>query len=225
MSRKLAENTVHIWHTELPSWRPQRHKLLAYLSRGEIARGDRLIGPDARWRFLISRGLIRSILGKYQNLSPAEVHFHQAPGGKPLLTNAAIEFNLSHSGDRFICAVALNLPVGIDIQEIYPIVNLSSMLGPFFSPAERAEILSQPADIQLEKFFRLWVVKEACWKAAGSGMIPPDPTRDDTGHTDRSDCWVAELPISKSYKAAAAARGPVDQLQINPFHPENFPLR
>ena len=91
--------------------------------------------------------------------------------GKPFFpTLPGFHFNLSHSGNRVLCAVSPS-PVGCDIE--LPRRYDPTLARRFFQPGESAWLLSLPEDAQPEAFFRLWTCKESFMKAVGLGFTLP----------------------------------------------------
>ena len=90
--------------------------------------------------------------------------------GKPYFPGSALRFNLSHSGDWALCAVA-PFDVGCDVECIRPIdLGLSRR----FHPDETAALLTLPTEEErLDRFFRLWTLKESFMKVTGLGMALP----------------------------------------------------
>lgn len=85
--------------------------------------------------------------------------------GKPALADfPAWHFNVSHSGDWVVCALA-QCPVGVDLQEERP---LRVSLYHYFTPMEQEMLQSLPENA----FFDLWVMKEAYGKCTGEGLLP-----------------------------------------------------
>ena len=69
-------------------------------------------------------------------------------------------------GDRVVCAISTQGPVGIDIEEKRPIDPLE--LSSFFTETEWRRIAAATDRISL--FFELWTQKESVMKADGRGM-------------------------------------------------------
>ncbi len=84
--------------------------------------------------------------------------------GKPFLKNHPIHFNLSHSHEYAILAIAES-PIGVDIEKIRDTLDVSKMAGRFFCENEKNIIGNDR-----EKFFEYWVRKEALMKAVGDGI-------------------------------------------------------
>ena len=148
-----------------------------FLSSDEQMRAERF-RFDREWRrFIVGRGTLRIILGRYLNLSPEEVEFEYRPNGKPVLSAGLLHttlcFNLSHSGEMLLLAVTYDRAVGVDIESINLDLDVETLAERFFSPAERAELQARPADRRLASFFSGWTRKEAYLKARGEGLTYP----------------------------------------------------
>lgn len=86
--------------------------------------------------------------------------------GKPMLPKRyGLFFNLSHSGDYAVCAVA-DCEIGVDIQKHKEYKE--NLAKRFFHPEELA-FLSTAAD-QKRCFYDLWSMKESCVKYTGRGL-------------------------------------------------------
>ena len=143
------------------------------LSPAERARAERFVREADRWRFVISHGALRSILGDYLGLPAAALVFGSLGSGKPFLVSAPeVHFNLSHSAEFAVVAVA-RTPVGIDIEQIHPFEDESDIASRSFSTAECDALKSLTEAERLSAFFRCWTRKEAYVKARGDGLSIP----------------------------------------------------
>ncbi|MDO4477786.1 MAG: 4'-phosphopantetheinyl transferase superfamily protein [Lachnospiraceae bacterium] len=87
--------------------------------------------------------------------------------GKPAFADPALpHFNISHSGDRVVCALAMQ-PVGIDIQ-MKRRVNFDLVGQRLMPPAEYDSFLKM-AD-KADHFFQAWVRMESYLKCKGIGI-------------------------------------------------------
>lgn len=121
--------------------------------------------------------------------------------GKPAFpSDVPFHWNISHSGDLALCAVA-SVPVGVDVEQIVPV---DSDLWRRLPDAERDWCRGDNA-----AFFTLWTAKESLVKSRGEGLsallaLPPlvqdGRLRDRVG--DRR--WEA-VEIADAYAAAVAA--------------------
>ena len=94
-------------------------------------------------------------------------------GGKPEFVfsegmTPEVYFNLSHSGDYVICAMA-DFEVGADVQRRTGVRE--SLLRRFFSAEEKKRVELCPEEEEKEKIFAaIWAVKEAEAKLTGRGI-------------------------------------------------------
>src|SRR2546421_12655378 len=88
--------------------------LRALLSPDEIAKADRFAFPELRARSAAARGQLREILGAALERDPASLRFDYGPRGKPDLSGAPLRFNVSHSGELALVALALR-EIGVDV--------------------------------------------------------------------------------------------------------------
>lgn len=124
--------------------------------------------PGAR-RLSLGAGLLLNYALRAEGLPPRE--YAVTEHGKPFFPALpGFCFNLSHSGERVLCAVSPS-PVGCDI-ELSRRVDLA-IARRFFHPDERAWLLSLPEAEREAAFFRLWTCKESFVKALGLGLSLP----------------------------------------------------
>lgn len=139
------------------------------LAESERERANRYAIERPRLQFVAARGTLRELLARYLNCEPADVPLGVEPDGKPVLANTDLHFNVTHSGERGLIAVA-NQRVGIDLEAIRPMPNAAGLVERFFGPAESEQFAALPDDLKLEGFFRGWTCKEALLKAVGTGI-------------------------------------------------------
>ena len=170
-------NEVHVWKVPQDGLLDQAHGLAQWLSADERARATRFRSPHDRDRFIVSKAMLRSVLGRYLNIAPEQVSFRYGEHGKPDLapgqTTEDLTFNLTHAGGIALCVVALGRRVGIDLERKRGGLPLQQIAGQFFSPMELGQWETLPAAERDEAFFRLWTRKEAFIKALGSGLAAP----------------------------------------------------
>ncbi len=171
-SLKLSVGEVHIWSVWLDAPLEILQALAETLSPDERQRAERFRFDRDRHRFLVGRGTLRAILSRYLKVDPTQVQFHYGPGGKPALAGISdLEFNLSHSQDLMLCAVAWNSQVGIDLEYLRPVSDLDHLTQRFFAPQEHLAIQALPESERLRLFFQYWTCKEALLKASGYGLV------------------------------------------------------
>jgi 4'-phosphopantetheinyl transferase len=198
----LAPDTIHVWRAAADADPPRVEALARTVSPDERERAERFAFQQNRDRFLVRRGAVRAILGRYLAIPPERVEVELDVRGKPCL-RASLRFNVSHSGELVLVAVALGREVGVDIERIDPAAVDARIVGHFFSRRESAELRGLPAAQRPNAFFARWTRKEAYLKARGDGLagltdggLPEDPR------------WsVRALEPSPGYTGALAAWG------------------
>jgi 4'-phosphopantetheinyl transferase len=149
----------------------------AVLADDEIDRAQRYKFTRDRKRFVAARSFLRRTLAQYLSLRPCELSFVYGPFGKPrLLTQpgrAAVEFNLSHSGDIALLAITRGPAVGVDVEQVLQVSDLQAMARRFFSACENAALNEIPPDLRPFAFYCCWTRKEAFLKALGHGLAYP----------------------------------------------------
>lgn len=145
----------------------------ADLSADERARAERLVRARDGRRFVHCRGALRGLLGGLLGIAPASVEFHAGPGGKPILSQpggSRWRFNVTHSGELALIAVAWGRELGVDVEMARPIQQAARIVESYFTAAEVAEFLKLDEDGRAEAFIRGWTRKEAVVKAQGVGL-------------------------------------------------------
>jgi 4'-phosphopantetheinyl transferase len=169
-----TRDEVHVWRIALEPPSAEVERLLRVLSSDERARADRFHRERDRGRFVVGRGTLRTLLGRYLDIEPAGLEFQYGPQGKPALSgDASLRFNLAHSHSLALLAVADGREVGIDLEQIRPMDDAERIISRFFSPGECADFLAVREPERLLTFFRGWTRKEAYMKATGLGFMMP----------------------------------------------------
>jgi 4'-phosphopantetheinyl transferase len=196
------------------------------LAADERTRAGQFHFERDRMRFIVARGLLRAILGRYLNRDPRALRFGSNPYGKPSLAaesggDATLSFNVTHAGGMALYAVTRNRAIGIDLEDIRMDVECDSIAEHFFSPLERRMLRAVPPAQRPEAFFHCWTRKEAYIKARGMGLslaldhfdvsvTPGEPaalleTREEGQDSSR---WsLHDLPVGEGYVAALAVEG------------------
>ena len=171
-SPAIAEDEVHVWKVDLSA--PVSD--VRVLSRDEHERAARFHFERDRRHFKIVRASLRNILGRYLNLPPQSLVFGQTEYGKPFLTNpeaAGVLFNLSHSAEVALVAVAREREVGVDVEFMRADFATNEVAEHFFSIAEIYTLSGLEPHLRSQAFFNCWTRKEAYVKARGEGLSMP----------------------------------------------------
>ena len=177
LPRALPLGEVHLWAWTFGGADAPSDRDLSILDPHERQRTARFRFPVDQIRYAVCHANMRRILGSYLGRSPESLAFREGSGGKPSLADEAslLRFNLSHSKTLAVLAVALDMDVGVDVEDIRPIE--SDVAKRFFSPREVASLamLEEPESWSawLDGFYRCWTRKEAILKAEGAGLRTP----------------------------------------------------
>jgi 4'-phosphopantetheinyl transferase len=174
---RLRHADVHVWYADLDRLSETARNFEQLLSEDERQRASKFFFQRDRERFIVARGVLRSILSRYLNRAPAELRLQYSPFGKPALfpdqDEAALRFNLSHSIGTALYGVTLGREIGLDIEYIREDVAVIEIAQRFFSQQEIAQLLALPAEAQRAAFSHCWTRKEAYIKARGEGLSLP----------------------------------------------------
>lgn len=227
----LEADAVHVWRTSLAASAGTIQRLEATLTADEVARARRFYLPKDRDRFIVGRGLLRSILGRYLHLEPGQLRFRYGPHGKPSLAvgfnQDGLRFNASYSGGLGLYALAQGREIGVDVEWIRPDFPGSEVADRFFSRRELATLGSLPADKRQEAFFACWTLKEAYTKGIGEGLalgldrfdvsaalVGPWAGLTAADHPPSDGRWALHsLAAAPGYAAAVAVEGHVRVLK------------
>lgn len=169
-SFELRPDEVHVWHVEPHPSEAFARRFSSFLSPEEQDRAARFSLERQRSGFLLARGAIRYLLGRYLDADPAGLEFRYGSHGKPLMRGGGIEFSVTRSSGLIACAFACRGDVGIDIERIRPVARTAEIAERFFTLEEQAEIGRSDSAARLHAFFRCWTRKEAFLKATGEGL-------------------------------------------------------
>ncbi|MEO1002313.1 MAG: 4'-phosphopantetheinyl transferase superfamily protein [Cyanobacteria bacterium J06638_7] len=122
-----------------------------------------------RDRFLLGRGLVRALLGRWLHIAAADVAIEFGPHGKPRCPGGP-EFNVSHSGDLILLALHPTRPVGVDVEQHRPALDWPPIARRVFSSAQVEALMHRPPAEQAQAFLQGWCLLEAGLKASGLGF-------------------------------------------------------
>jgi 4'-phosphopantetheinyl transferase len=172
-------NEIHVWQASLDRTGDVVGRLESALSPDEKARADRFHFVNDRNRFVVARGLLRELVGKYLQQDPASLAFSYGQHGKPSLSgehaSSGLCFNLSHSAGLAVYAIARGRNLGIDVEHVRPESAGAEIAERYFSAREVSDLRRLLPEARVEGFFHCWTRKEAYLKATGMGLqIPLD---------------------------------------------------
>jgi 4'-phosphopantetheinyl transferase len=186
-------SNVEVWQVELAAGEAGR--AAALLSHDERERAARLKRPQL---WIVARAALRTALGGRLGVPAAEIAFAEGPHGKPELPGSRLRFNLSHSGERALIAMADGVEVGIDVERT---ARRSHAVERTLTEGERAALRGVDRHVEL---LRVWCRKEALAKAIGGGLGWA-PESFDTSCPD--GYALVDLELDAGYVGALAVAG------------------
>jgi 4'-phosphopantetheinyl transferase len=82
----------------------------------------------------------------------------------------SLNFNVSHSGEFVLVALAYRRNLGIDIEQICTNIDADGIADRVFSVSERLSLAALSPGVRHDAFFACWTRKEAYVKARGDGL-------------------------------------------------------
>lgn len=153
---------------------------------------------DAAERYVVTRSLVRVVLGERLAISPRSLRVSRTDTGKPVITEG-LHFNVSHSGDLILMAICSDRAIGVDIERKREVQRVDALLRRWLSEDEQSAYASLHGGgaSASEAFLRLWSLKEARLKALGVGISGASRARLDI---------VEALPLDNLLERLAAQR-------------------
>ncbi len=166
----ISPGEVHLWAWPLEPVETDLSAHIETLDCAELQRMHSFHFAADRERYAVAHGCLRRILGGYLNQPAKKIGFQANRFGKPELSGEAtsLRFNLSHSRSIAVLAVAHELPVGVDVEDVRPIEP--EVAATHFSASELSDLSGLRGDAWLKGFYRCWTRKEAILKAEGVGL-------------------------------------------------------
>jgi 4'-phosphopantetheinyl transferase len=165
-----SSGDVHVCLVPLKISPAQLRRLQRFLKPDEHARATRFRTWELMSRFVASRAALRAVLSGSLGMHLVDVPLAYGSYGKPYIPGSAIGFNLSHSADCALIAIALDWEIGVDVERVRPIADRDDIARQHFCPEELADLLSLEAGLRDRGFFACWTRKEAYVKALGEGL-------------------------------------------------------
>ncbi len=165
---------VDVWRVQLDPLAIEHERFLEWLSLDERSRAQRFHSDLDRAQFVVGRGVLRWLLGRYLVLPPALVELVVGSMGKPRVAacrGGSIHFNLSHSHGLAVYVFSKECELGVDVELIRPVPEADSILRRHFSQMILERWLQLPVDLRPRAFLQAWVEREAMAKREGCGLV------------------------------------------------------
>jgi len=201
---QLTSDEVHTWCASLDVPSETSARLYATLTADERQRSARFQFDRDRQRFIVARGVLRELLGRYLQTDPSDVSFVYNAFGKPALRpdfGSQLKFNLSHAAGLALIAIACASSVGVDLEYIRMQSDHAEIARRFFSAAEVDSLSGLQSHAYTAAFFSCWTKKEAYVKARGEGLTIPlndfsVPLTTDPAHGREDFCVASRDGVS-----------------------------
>jgi 4'-phosphopantetheinyl transferase len=165
--------------------------------------------------------LARYSVGQYLETPNQEINLVFGEKGKPHIGNLQnVHFNISHSGNYVVCAVA-STEIGIDVERVRK-VNLR-IAERFFSATEIQDLMKLGDDERMQYFITLWTIKESYLKAIGRGLtqhlnsftiIKHNESFQLTGNEEAEGYGIETHQLSHDYMMAICAPLPYSSAKV-----------
>ena len=217
----IPADEIHLWRASLEQPVAATERLRSLLADDELARAAKFRFARDRDRYIVGRGLLRSLLGSYLQRPPRELRFDYGEFGKPRLEGGGPHFNLSHSGALALFAFSADVELGVDVELENAEFAKERIAERFFSEKEVRVLRSLAEPLQATAFMTCWTRKEAFIKARGDGLslrldsfdvsLAPDAPaallRTEWSAAEPAQWWLCDLSdASRGYVAAMAMR-------------------
>jgi 4'-phosphopantetheinyl transferase len=222
---ELGRGVVQLWQRRLAASAAEVGACYELLSSDEQERAHRFRLERPRNEFVLTRGILRSLLAQYLGITPQEVRFRYATRGKPVLEGESdVCFNVSHTDGLALMAFVKRRAIGVDVEYLGRNTDAKRLAERFFSERERQALSSLSGDELQAAFFRCWTRKEAYIKAKGDGLSLPlhqfDVSIAAGGHNtllatrpdpaEAAKWTICDVPIGLGYVAALSVREALD---------------
>lgn len=167
---------VHIWTSPIDTTYSYRyHDCLVHT---ENARSRKFVTTYLQDKYIVQRGILRTILGNYLVCPARSLEFISQLHGKPVLKSSdhrqgSLSFNLSHTKGLLVVAVAIGTEIGVDVEFQNKPKDWTGIAKRYFTEEENDWFLCLPDAERSAAFYDIWTMKEAAMKADGRGLSIP----------------------------------------------------
>ena len=222
---KLEKNEIHVWQASLNVEVTVLQTLQRLLTEEEVTKARQFRFEKDKHHFIIARGVLRMLLGRYLKTNPHLLRFDYNAYGKPSLdypfSESTLHFNVSHSHEMALYAFTYARQIGVDVEYMRSGIDYEDLARYSFSSHERAMLDTLPKALRQQGFYNCWTRKEAYIKAKGKGLSlplglfdvslrPDDPAKLLASREvpKETTCWsLQELLPASGYAGALAVEG------------------
>jgi 4'-phosphopantetheinyl transferase len=214
----LQKGELHIWRYTLNEQDYNSEKNLPILSTEEQEKYKRFLNQLDAVKYICNHRFMRHVLSRYLNTQSQEIKYNYTALGKPSVKNSDLFFSLSHRNKYGLLAISKDNEVGIDIEQIKKLQDVSTFASFSFTEKEKAIIFNND-QVNQESLFTFWTFKEAFIKATGTGLSVDISkinlsdffyNKTNALPFDNNNLWTIEkINAEEGYKAAFAIKGKV----------------
>ncbi|MDA0909946.1 MAG: 4'-phosphopantetheinyl transferase superfamily protein [Proteobacteria bacterium] len=124
-----------------------------------------------RVEYIASQWLRYKLLSECLGVATTELRFSKTSNGRPFLIDSMLDFNISHTRDYVVIAIAKGQRIGVDVQTKKEKVDVLAIAKQYFAKSEYDLIAAKKGEgAQRDVFYWLWAYKEASLKLTGEGV-------------------------------------------------------
>lgn len=179
----MLDSEVHVWlaRPEAVTDAACLTRYTAMLDTRERGRYRRFLFENDRRLFLVSHALVRRVLSGYVDVDPSAWRFAGGRHGRPEIAAPRppvnLRFNLSHTDGLAACVVTLEHACGIDVEKIEDRARMQAVAAKVFAGPEQRDLRRlEGTPAYQPRFFAYWTLREAWYKALGTGLAHADRT-------------------------------------------------
>ena len=228
-----SEHVVHVWTARVDACPYPLADLLGVLDAEERRRAWAFKADADRRRHVVAHVFLRAVLGRHLGQPSSSITFRSGHHGKPALHGEGegpdVRFNLAHSADLVVCAVARAREVGIDVEWTRRVIEVEQVARRFFAREEIEALATLKEECRQRAFYACWTRKEAYVKARGAGLSMPldsfhvsiDPDERDCSLTIHDDPvgtaqWaLTSISVGPDYAGALAAESSGEAIALS----------
>jgi len=192
----LAPNDLHLWRIRTAAPGMNLADCWALLGDAQRQRAAAMRLTERRAHYVRAHAGLRLILARYLSVAPADLNFIYGINGKPALADAALQFNLTTSGELALVAISATA-VGVDCELMRPQRRWRAIAQRMFAPEIVAALETAAETERLARFYQAWTALEAEVKCDGRGLFRARAA-------DENPPQIAQFVPAAGYSAAIA---------------------
>lgn len=215
----MDDRIIRLWHGDCAATDPNIPHYWQILDPSEQQHALKLVNKNIKCRYIEIRARLRILLGDVLNTQPDKLRIQKTAYGKPYLIDyPELGFNLSHTANKLIIAIAYHCDVGVDIEFCKARTSLAGLVEKCFAEEEKHFWYQLAETEKTRAFYGFWTRKEAFVKAVGRGISlglnrcvidplkPSELLRIPDGFGQTSEWFIQDIDLGESICGAVAAK-------------------